>query len=267
MRLVMLGTGCATATKCYNSCFAIEGGGEYFMVDAGGGNGILRQLSAAGISCADIRNMFVTHCHTDHLLGVIWIVRFIAMFMLRGKYSGIFTIYGHAGVTQAIKTICELTLPADHLQFLGERIKLETVEDGEERDIAGMRLTFFDIGSGKARQFGFRAVLSSGLTLGCLGDEPYNPANRSYVEGCDWLMAEAFCLYADREIFKPYEKHHSTALDAGRIAASLQVRNLLLYHTEDTHLAERKSLYAAEAAGEFSGKVFVPDDLDVIKLD
>ena len=87
-----------------------------------------------------------------------------------------------------------------------------------------------------------------------------------YVEGADWLLCEAFCLYEDRERFKPYEKHHSTALDAGRLAAQLGVKNLLLYHTEDKTLATRKERYAAEAASQFSGKVYVPDDLEEILL-
>ena len=80
-------------------------------------------------------------------------------------------------------------------------------------------------------------------------------------------MSEAFCLYADRERYKPYEKHHSTALDAARDAANLHVRNLILYHTEDDHLAQRKALYTAEAATAFCGSIRVPDDLEVIELD
>lgn len=87
-----------------------------------------------------------------------------------------------------------------------------------------------------------------------------------YVEGADWLLCEAFCLYEDRERFKPYEKHHSTALDAGRLAAQLGVKNLLLYHTEDKTLATRKERYTAEAALQFNGKVYVPEDLEEILL-
>ena len=87
-----------------------------------------------------------------------------------------------------------------------------------------------------------------------------------YVEGADWLLCQAFCLYEDRERFKPYEKHHSTALDAGRLAAQLGVKNLLLYHTEDKTLSTRKARYTAEAALQFNGKVYVPEDLEEILL-
>lgn len=70
----------------------------------------------------------------------------------------------------------------------------------------------------------------------------------------------------DRDIFKPYEKHHSSALEAGVLAEKLNVRNLLLYHTEDRNLATLKKDYAEEAQRNFKGKVIVPDDLEVISI-
>jgi ribonuclease Z len=116
------------------------------------------------------------------------------------------------------------------------------------------------------KQFGCDALLPSGKHVVCLGDEPYNARNARYARGADWLLCEAFCLYKDRAAFRPYEKHHSTALDAGRLAQELGVHNLLLYHTEDTHLSTRKQDYTAEAASVYSGKVWVPCDLEVIDL-
>ena len=89
---------------------------------------------------------------------------------------------------------------------------------------------------------------------------------RQYAESADWLMSEAFCLYEDRDRFLPYEKHHSTVLDAARLAESLSVRNLILYHTEDRTLDTRRQRYTAEAMTVFSGRVVVPDDLERIFL-
>ena len=71
---------------------------------------------------------------------------------------------------------------------------------------------------------------------------------------------KSFCTYEDRERFKPYEKHHSTAMDASKLAESLGVKNLILYHTEDKTLSTRKDRYTKEAKEFFSGNVFVPDD-------
>lgn len=73
-------------------------------------------------------------------------------------------------------------------------------------------------------------------------------------------------MKTDTEIFKPYEKHHSTALDAGRLAKELNVKTLLLYHTEDSNLAKRKERYTKEAMQMFDGAVLVPDDLERISI-
>lgn len=79
-------------------------------------------------------------------------------------------------------------------------------------------------------------------------------------------MCEAFCLYSQKDIFKPYEKFHSTALDAGKLAESLFAKNLILYHTEDETLQTRKSTYTSEARTVFNGNIFVPDDFEIIDL-
>ena len=127
-------------------------------------------------------------------------------------------------------------------------------------------MMFAHIHSTKEKQYGFRATLPDGTSVVCLGDEPYNVANERYARNADWLMCEAFCLYADRERFRPYEKHHSTALDAGKVAATIGAGNLILYHTEDKTLTTRRAAYTAEAASVFGGRIIVPDDLEVIPL-
>ncbi len=80
--------------------------------------------------------------------------------------------------------------------------QLIPVSDGEQRQILGMDVTFFDIHSTKAKQFGFTAVLSDGRRLTCCGDEPFHPLCAPYVENSAWLLHEAFCLYEDRDRFK-----------------------------------------------------------------
>lgn len=80
------------------------------------------------------------------------------------------------------------------------------------------------------------------------------------------FMHEAFCLYSEREIFKPYEKNHSTVKDACEIAEKLCIKNLILYHTEDKNLKNRENLYKSEGEKYFSGNLFIPNDLDVIEI-
>lgn len=264
--LIMLGTGNATVTKCYNTCFVIKTEETLLLVDAGGGNGILTQLEKAQVQLTDIHEMYVTHAHTDHLLGAVWVVRMVFQRMLSKRYTGIFNLYSHAKVLQVLDYMLRMMLPQKQIALLGKQVLFHEIADKDMLQIGDMELQCFDILSTKEKQFGFRALLPDGKSLVCLGDEPYKEANRQYVENADWLLCEAFCLYEDREVFKPYEKHHSTALDAGRLAEELNVKNLLLYHTEDSRLDTRKKYYTAEASRNFSGNVVVPDDLEKISI-
>lgn len=83
---------------------------------------------------------------------------------------------------------------------------------------------------------------------------------------CFVIEDEAFCLYSERDIFDPYEKHHSTVKDACELAEKLHVKNLLLYHTEDKNLHDRKYLYMNEGSKYYGGNIFVPDDLESLDL-
>ena len=268
-QITMLGTGNATVSQIYNTCFVLQTSSTLMLVDAGGGNGILSQLRKVNVLISDIHHLFVTHAHTDHVLGVIWVIRMVAQ--CKG-YEGLLHVYGNDKVMKVIKTIIDMILAKKQLAKVAERVVFHQLEDGDCFEVGDMKLECFDIQSTKEKQFGFRAELPSSdesgkpLVLACLGDEPYNEQNRRYIVGADWMMCEAFCLYADRDTFKPYEKCHSTALDAGKLAEELGVKNLILYHTEEKTLANRKENYTREAAENFKGRIFVPDDLEVIEL-
>ena len=68
--LYVFGTGNAAVTNLYNTCFALRDSDEYFMVDAGGGNGILKIMDNMQVPVHRIHHIFVTHEHTDHILGI-----------------------------------------------------------------------------------------------------------------------------------------------------------------------------------------------------
>lgn len=266
MNLTMLGTGNALVTECYNTCFVLEENGKYFMVDGGGGNAILQQLKCAGLNWMDIKEIFVTHKHIDHLMGIIWMVRLICQFMKSGKYEGEANIYAHDEVIALIRDMAGKLLSEKEASFLDHRFHLVTVSDGEERKINGRKVIFFDINSSKAKQFGFCMELDDGKKLTCCGDEPYNSGAEKYARHSKWLLHEAFCLFSQADIFKPYEKHHSTVKDACELAENLDVENLLLYHTEDQNIHNRKELYMNEGEKYYSGNLFIPDDLETLKL-
>lgn len=266
MDITMLGTGNALVTECYNTCFVLHEDHQYFMIDGGGGNAILHQLRCAGIDWKRIKNIFVTHKHIDHITGILWMIRVICQYMNQEEYEGEATIYAHDEVIDLLRDLSEKLLQKKATDFIGKRLHLVSVEDGETKEILKKKVTFFDIHSTKAKQFGFCMELENGDKITCCGDEPYNSCAKRYAESSKWLLHEAFCMDSQATIFHPYEKHHSTVKDACEIAQELNVRNLLLYHTEDRNLSHRKELYANEGKNYFKGNLFIPDDLETFTL-
>lgn len=289
-KLIVLGTGNAQAIHCYNTCFALKEGEEYFLTDAGGGNGILLALEKQGISLEQIHHIFITHAHTDHILGMIWMIRMIATQMNKGSYQGILTIYCHKELEATLKTMAKLTMAKKFCRHFDERIQFRIVEDRETLSFLGNIFTFFDIRSTKEKQFGFALTTKEGIRIAFPGDEPCFAGHlsapgmtipdmtaapampvlkdwlQSYITGADWLLHEAFCLYDHRDIFKPYEKHHSTVADTCLMAQELHIPNLVLWHTEDKHLPDRKHLYTEEGARQYTGHLLIPDDGDIISI-
>ena len=262
MNLTMLGNGNALVTECYNTCFILGSGGGNLLVDTGGGNRILHQLKHAGFALQDIHEIFITHSHIDHILGVIWLIRISAQHMHRNNFDGDINIYSHDAVIPLLEDLVKKFLLPYQAAYVGERIHLITLHDGESRKLIGQDFTFFDIHSERTKQYGF--TLGKRLTF--CGDEPCKPSCEHYVQDSGWLMHEAFCLYSEAEIFRPYEKHHSTVKDACQLAQRLSVKNLIICHTEDSDLAHRKERYTQEGRQYFSGNIYVPDDLEILTL-
>ena len=58
----------------------------------------------------------------------------------------------------------------------------------------------------------------------------------------------------------------NTARRLKELAQELQVKNLLLWHTEDKNIRKRKSVNIKEAKKYYKGNVYVPYDREIIEL-
>ena len=142
MKLTILGTGNATVTECYNTCFALSDGNRHFLVDTGGGNRILKVLKDTGIQLEDIHDIFITHEHIDHLLGVIWLIRMIGQKKIgQGKYEGNLRIYCHEELARSIRMIAELTIQKKVTKYFDDFCALDEfslkVESGSAYGLLG----------------------------------------------------------------------------------------------------------------------------------
>lgn len=267
MEVVILGTGHGTATECYNTCFAIKNEEEYFLVDAGGGNGILKQIKEANIPAENIKAMFISHTHTDHIMGAIWIIRIVGRKYLVEDYDKPFYIYGNNKVINAIRQICDVVLPEKFNKLLDDKIKLIEVDTGTEITIISKKVTFFDIQAKKVKQTGFYMMLNERDKFTFIGDEVCSQSTEKYVQNSIWLFADAYMAGKEAEEYNPIKRHsHSTVKFVSELSQRLKVKNLILSHTIDTDLKNRKRKFTNDAKKYFAGNIFVPDDLEIIEL-
>lgn len=267
MKLTILGTGHGTATECYNTCFTISENEEHFLVDAGGGNGILKQLNSAKILPQNLIGMFVSHTHTDHIMGAIWIIRIIARKYLVENYTQPFTIYGNNEVIRAIRQVCEAVLPEKFNKLFDDKIKLIEVDTGDTIEVLEKKLTFFDINAQKVKQTGFYMLLNDNEKFTFIGDEVCQKNTEKYVCNSKWLFADAYMAGKEAEEYNPIKRHHhSTVKFVADLCQRLNVKNVILSHTIDTNLETRKKDFTEDAKKYFKGNIFVPDDLEVIDM-
>jgi len=264
-KIKMLGTGHGGVMDLYNTCFAIENETGVFLVDTGGSIEIIRRLKLSGIDFKSIKNIFISHSHTDHILGLIWMLKRLGLPAIHGEIKEKINIYCNDVVCNSIKETAKAVLPGYLVDSLFNVLNFVVLENHSKYVINDVEYEFFDIISKDMKQFGFRCLLDENKLV-FLGDEPLNESLYDLVRNTDYVMHEAFCLESEVDIFNPYEKNHSTALSTARVMNKLDVKNLILYHTEESHGSERKALYTKEAKNVFAGKVIVPDDLEVIQL-
>lgn len=236
------------------------------MIDTGGGSGVLTNLERLEIGVHQVHHIFLSHRHTDHMLGAVWMLRMTGHGMEKGLYEGDLHLYCQQEIADSLTQMCQFMLPPRLMPLFGQRILFHPLTDGITFDILGRPTTFFDTCSKKTPQFGLRAQLKNGKLFTYLGDEPYREQCAQYATEVDYLMHEALCLESQAEQFHPHRIQHSTVKDAALCASQLGVRNLILHHTEDRMLAQRKMQYTAEAQQYFNGGVYVPDDLEQLAL-
>lgn len=264
-KIIMLGTGCGSTVNYYNTCFVVQNENGNLLVDTGGSVELVKRLKQANISLDEINNIFISHSHTDHILGMIWLIKKLFGLYLNDKLTNKINVYCNDEVLEAIKGISKYVLPEKLLNIVYRFINFNILNDGDEIDINGIKYKFFDIKARGFKQYGFKAEIDNKI-LTFLGDETLNTQISDIVRNSDYVMHEAFCLDSEEHIFHAFEKHHSTVKYACEIMNDLDIKNLILYHTEESHGNDKKSLYESEGRKYFDGNVIVPEDMEEIEI-
>jgi ribonuclease Z len=294
--LVFFGTaGSAPTAQRAPSALLVRRGSERLLFDCA--EGTQRQMLRSTVGLVELREIFLTHYHADHYLGLPGMMK---TFSLRGREAGL-TVYGPPGLRElfgALKRVFgkltyELQLvelqPGDVLDRDGYKLVTFAPAHGVAAVgyalLEGPRPGRFDVAAADALgvQAPQRGLLQRGESIelddgrvvtpdAVLG--PPRPGRKVVVAGdtapsatvleiareADVLVHEATFLEEERE--RAQETAHSTALEAAEIARDAEVALLALTHLSNRYFGPE---VAREARTIFPETV-VPKDFDVIDV-
>jgi ribonuclease Z len=295
--VVFLGTaGSSPTAQRAPSATVVRRGGDRLLVDCG--EGTQRQLLRSDVGLVDVEDVFLTHLHADHFLGLPGMLK---TFALRGRELPI-TVHGPRGTRDLLDAlrrifgrltfaldVVELD-PGEHVDRGDYRIEAVAVDHGvsalgyalreDERpgrfavDVAD-RLGVPEGPRRGALQRGETVTLPDGTAIRPEDVLGQPRAGRAVVltgdtapcgsvveaaRGADLLVHEATFLADERA--RARETRHSTAGEAALAAREAGVRLLAL-----THLSARYGgREVEEEARQLFPAVVVPRDFDVIDL-
>lgn len=289
-----LGTSASRPTVERNvTSIAIVREGETLLFDCG--EGTQRQMMRYGTSFA-LADIFFTHMHADHMLGVIGLFRTLA---LQGR-TEVMRLWGPPGCTELLKQSIALGSEREKFPYEINEVAADTPiarkgysivpfsVDHNDKSAVGyalvedIRLGRFD--PDRARELGIpegpmwgkihkgeaitldngRVVEASelvgesrpGRKIVFTGDTRPCAGTLKIAEGADLLVHES--TFSDEEQPRAVETGHSTAREAADIAAKAGVKQLIL-----THLSARYSVNASELlqqAKEVFGECIIARD-------
>jgi ribonuclease Z len=295
--IVFLGTSGSMPTPHRGpTAVLVRRGGERLLFDCA--EGTQRQLLVSSIGLIELRELFLTHYHADHYLGLPGMLK---TFALRGREVPI-TIYGPPGLRDLFgalrrifgKLTYEYKLvelrPGDVLARDDYRLETFPVAHGVssigyslvEDDRPGR----FDVETADALgvpagpdrgtlQRGETITLADGRTVrpddvlgpprpgrkvSLTGDTAPSPLVVEAVRGADVLVHEATFLEEERD--RARETLHSTAVDAATVARDAEVGLLCLTHLSNRYFGPE---VAREARAVFP-ETIVPKDFDIIDV-
>ncbi len=296
--VVFLGTSASAPTAQRSpAAVLVRRGGERLLFDCG--EGTQRQLQRSSVGLPDIEEIFLTHYHADHFLGLPGMLK---TFALRGRDETPLTIYGPRGLRELFKQLHPFLGRLPYPVSLVELEPGETVPHGEyaiepfaaDHGVAALGYALveperpgrFDVAvadglgvpAGPLRgrlQAGEEVELPDGRkvtpadVLGepragrrivISGDTAPSPAVVQAAHGADLLVHEASFLADERD--RARETNHSTAAEAAEVARLAHVRLLALTHVSPRYFGPE---LADEARAVFPDTV-VPRDFDVIEV-
>jgi ribonuclease Z len=295
--IVFLGTsGSAPTARRAPSSLLVRRGGERLLFDCG--EGTQRQLLQSSVGLVDLREVFLTHFHLDHWLGLPGMLK---TFALRDRQLPL-TVYGPPGLRELFddlrRVIGRLPYPfelvevrgGDTLDRDGYRLLVVPVAHGVAALgyalVEAPRPGRFDVEAADALGVPFGpergalqrgesitladgrsltpdAVLGPprpGRTIVYSGDTAPSEVLRALAEHADVLVHEA--TFSEEERDRAGDTMHSTALQAAEVARDAEVRLLALTHVSPRYFGPE----LLREARDVHPNTVLPRDFDTVEV-
>jgi ribonuclease Z len=274
----------------------IRRGGDRILIDCG--EGTQRQLLRSNVGLVELPEVFLTHYHADHYLGLPGMLK---TFALRGRELPI-TVYGPPGLLELFTVLKRI------FGKLTYEVELVELRAGDVLDRGEYRLFAFSVEHGvssigyalaetpRPGRFDVEAAAALGVPPGPLfgqlqggapvqtptgetvtpeqvlgsprpgrrvvlaGDTRPAPAVLDAAQDADVLVHEA--TFASEEGARADETLHATAVGAAELARAAGVKMLALTHLSNRYFGPE---IAREARAVFPDTV-VPRDFDIIDV-
>lgn len=236
LEVTLLGTGDPTPLlERFGPATLIQAGNTSVLVDAG--RGVMQRLYQIGVRTDDIDAIFLTHLHSDHVVGLVdlWLTGWV----IEGRATPL-VVYGPPG-TQAMMQHLRAAYNFDIAIRTAEsrrspegiRVQVVEIDDGFlwSRDGTEVRAFFVDHEPVEPA-FGFR-LTHNGRSVTLSGDTRYSENLIANARGTDLLIhevAEAPARLRQRRAEIPRLAHHTQAADAGRVFSVVAPRLAVYAH-------------------------------------
>ena len=230
-RVVFLGTGGALNPERYQAAMLVQAADTSFLLDVGGGLGIVRRLLACEVDPLSVRHIVLSHRHLDHVGGLEPLLMYVFYAAYRtGAPPPAVDVHALPGSAAAIRaSLAAADASADRV--FGERLHWRTPKPGKPEELEG-RATLTLVPVDHLPPGGEAAgcvVSADGARIVYSGDTRPCDALIDAARGADLLIHEVGGTEARAELL--HRVGHSTAADAGRVAAQAGVRALAMFHT------------------------------------
>ena len=273
-RVTLLGTGAPPPSlERFGPSTLVEVGGQKFIFDAG--RGAMQRLHQLGIAFSEIAGLFLTHHHSDHVVGFpdLWLTGWIGRPW--GKRCTPLRVWGPAGTKQMMEHLpkafhVDIRVRSKSYPVDGVKLVAEEISEGSILEMDGIRISAFkvDHGGEELPAFGYR-IDYNGRAAVLSGDTTFNENLIAHARGADVLVHEVTAVAGsaaeDAQQLKRISANHTTAAQAGEVFARAKPKLAVFNHLLLFGSATADDLIPATRQ-HYAGPLMVGEDLLQIEI-